>query len=129
MLVAWHSNRFWDWCVLEDEKKEIDPIFIEKLLKYLSVVYNWSILPLELLNYFESKIYKDFELYKVFFIAFYTKLILNILNEKIKLFSIPSDQNMSQGTKFFNTLTLHTTSRFNVREAAFSGTRFSKKMV
>ena len=31
MPVAWHSERWWDFCVSEDEKKEIDPIFIEKL--------------------------------------------------------------------------------------------------
>ena len=31
MSVAWHSSRWWDWCVSEDEKKEIDPIFIEEL--------------------------------------------------------------------------------------------------
>ena len=30
-LVAWHPNRWWDWCLLEDEKKEIDPMFIEEL--------------------------------------------------------------------------------------------------
>ena len=30
MCVAWHPNRWWNWCVSEDEKKEIDPIFIEK---------------------------------------------------------------------------------------------------
>ena len=31
MSAAWHSNRWWDWCVLVDEKKEIDPIFIGEL--------------------------------------------------------------------------------------------------
>ena len=31
MPVAWHPNGWWDWCVSEDEKKEIDPIFIEEL--------------------------------------------------------------------------------------------------
>ena len=29
MPVAWHPNRWWDWCVLEDEKKEIKPSFRE----------------------------------------------------------------------------------------------------
>ena len=29
--VAWHPNRWWDWCMSEDEKKEIDSIFIEQL--------------------------------------------------------------------------------------------------
>ena len=31
MPVAWHPNRWWNCCVSEDEKKEIDPIFIEEL--------------------------------------------------------------------------------------------------
>ena len=31
MSVAWHLNRWWDWCKSEDEKKEIGPIFIEEL--------------------------------------------------------------------------------------------------
>ena len=31
MTVSWHPNRWWDCCVSEEEKKEIDPIFIEEL--------------------------------------------------------------------------------------------------
>ena len=31
MPVAWHPKRWWDWCVSEDEKKEIDRMFIEEL--------------------------------------------------------------------------------------------------
>ena len=31
MSVAWHPNRWWNFCVSEDEKKEIDPNFIEEL--------------------------------------------------------------------------------------------------
>ena len=31
MPVAWHLDRCWDWCISEDEKKEIDPMFTEKL--------------------------------------------------------------------------------------------------
>ena len=31
MPVAWHPNRWWDWCMLKDEKKEIDPMFLEEL--------------------------------------------------------------------------------------------------
>ena len=31
MPVAWHPNRWWEFCVSEDEKKEIDPVFIEEL--------------------------------------------------------------------------------------------------
>ena len=30
MLVVWHPNRWWDWCVSEDGKKETDPMFIEE---------------------------------------------------------------------------------------------------
>ena len=30
MAVAWHSNRMQDWCMSEEEKKEVDPIFIEE---------------------------------------------------------------------------------------------------
>ena len=26
MPVAWHPNRWWDWCVPKDEKKQTDPI-------------------------------------------------------------------------------------------------------
>ena len=31
MAVAWHPDRWWVWCMSEDEKKEIDPMFIEEL--------------------------------------------------------------------------------------------------
>ena len=31
MPVAWHHNRWCDWRVSENEKKEIDPTFIEEL--------------------------------------------------------------------------------------------------
>ena len=31
MPVAWHPGRWWDQCISEDEKKEISPVFIEKL--------------------------------------------------------------------------------------------------
>ena len=30
MSVAWYPDRCWDWC-MSDEKKEINPIFIELL--------------------------------------------------------------------------------------------------
>ena len=30
MPVPWHSRRWWDWCMSEDEKK-IDPIFTNKV--------------------------------------------------------------------------------------------------
>ena len=31
MPVAWHPKRWWNWCVSEDEKMKIDPIFTEEL--------------------------------------------------------------------------------------------------
>ena len=31
MPLAWHPNRWWDWYVSENEKKEIDPMFLEEL--------------------------------------------------------------------------------------------------
>ena len=31
MPIAWHPKRWWNFCVSVDEKKEIDPIFIEEL--------------------------------------------------------------------------------------------------
>ena len=31
MPITWHSNRWWDFCVSEDEEKEIDSMFIEEL--------------------------------------------------------------------------------------------------
>ena len=29
MPVAWHPKRWWDFCMTEHEKKEIEPILIE----------------------------------------------------------------------------------------------------
>ena len=31
MPVEWHPNRWWNWCMSEDGKKEIDTMFIEEL--------------------------------------------------------------------------------------------------
>ena len=31
MPVAWHPKRWWNWCVSEDKKMKIDPIFTEEL--------------------------------------------------------------------------------------------------
>ena len=31
MSVAWHLKRWWNWCVSENEKMEIDSVFIEEL--------------------------------------------------------------------------------------------------
>ena len=28
MLVAWHPKRWWNFCMSEDEKKQIEPIFL-----------------------------------------------------------------------------------------------------
>ena len=29
MLIAWHPRLWWNFCMSEDEKKEIEPIFTE----------------------------------------------------------------------------------------------------
>ena len=29
MPVAWHPKRWWNFCMSEEEKKEIEPIFTE----------------------------------------------------------------------------------------------------
>ena len=29
MPVAWHPNRWWNFCMSEDEKKEVEPTFNE----------------------------------------------------------------------------------------------------
>ena len=29
MPTVWHPKRWWNFCLLEDEKKEIEPIFTE----------------------------------------------------------------------------------------------------
>ena len=31
MHVAWDPDKWWNWCISEDEKKEINPMFIEVL--------------------------------------------------------------------------------------------------
>ena len=33
MSVAWHPTRWWDWCISEDQKKEIEPNFTDKVRK------------------------------------------------------------------------------------------------
>ena len=30
MPIACHPNTGWQWCMLEDKKKEMDPMFIEE---------------------------------------------------------------------------------------------------
>ena len=52
MSAVWDPNRWWDWCMSEDEKKEIGAMFIEELSKYVSVVYDMGVL-----KHFESKIF------------------------------------------------------------------------
>ena len=37
MPVAWHPTRWWDWCMSGDENKEIDPIFTDKVWKWVSL--------------------------------------------------------------------------------------------
>ena len=39
MPIAWHPKRWWNFCMSEDEKKEIEPIFTEELQKCVSVVW------------------------------------------------------------------------------------------
>ena len=57
MPVAWHSNRWWDWCVSEDQKKEIDPMFIKELWKeWFGSMQIWGIETFCLSRY--SNIYK-----------------------------------------------------------------------
>ena len=31
MSIAWHPKRWWDWCLSEDEKKEIDNMLTKEL--------------------------------------------------------------------------------------------------
>ena len=44
MPVAWRPNRWWDWFMSDDEKKEIDPMSIKELQKCVSVVRNMGVL-------------------------------------------------------------------------------------
>ena len=44
MPMACYPNRCWDLCVSEEEKKEIDPMFIQGLWKCVLAVYNWEVL-------------------------------------------------------------------------------------
>ena len=38
MLAVWHPLKWWDWCLSEDDKKEIQPTFTDKLGKYKKLV-------------------------------------------------------------------------------------------
>ena len=44
MPIAWNPKRWWNFCISEDEKKEIEPIFIEGSLNRTSVLYNMEVL-------------------------------------------------------------------------------------
>ena len=48
MLIAWHSKRWWHFCMSEDEKKEIKLIFLSNAFN----VYN-----MEVLKHLDTKIY------------------------------------------------------------------------
>ena len=41
--VAWHPNKLRDWCVSDYDKKEIDPMFIEKFQKCDGSIQNGGI--------------------------------------------------------------------------------------
>ena len=55
MPVAWYPNRWWDWCISEDEKKEIDSIFIEELLKCVGIIQFGGIR-----RFWDKKMYMNF---------------------------------------------------------------------
>ena len=44
MPIAWHPERWWNFCMSEDEKKEIEPNFTEWLNKCASAVSNIEVL-------------------------------------------------------------------------------------
>ena len=56
MLVTWLPTRWRDWCISEDDKKGIEPIFIcekwEKCFYYVSIVFD-----LEVSKHFGTKNY------------------------------------------------------------------------
>ena len=44
MPLILHPTRCWDWCLPEDEKEEKETIFIDKVGKSVSVVYDLGVL-------------------------------------------------------------------------------------
>ena len=46
MLVTWYPKRCWNFCLLEDEKKETEPIFLSNYLNVYSM---------KVLGYFATK--------------------------------------------------------------------------
>ena len=87
MPAAWHSNKWLDWCVSEDDKKIINPMFIEELQMCVSVVCNigvlknfvfWGIETFCLLRYWNilsPKFIAILNYIKSLCIIFYAKLI------------------------------------------------------
>ena len=48
MPVAWHPARWWDWCLSEDEKKGVEPIFTDKVGKFQKDdVRQWEIVKVD----------------------------------------------------------------------------------
>ena len=43
MPIAWHPKRWWNFCMSEDEKKEIKQIFTNKCFQCTSAVYNMEV--------------------------------------------------------------------------------------
>ena len=43
MPIAWHPTRWWNFCMSEDEKKELEPSCFEQCF-HASVVYNTEVL-------------------------------------------------------------------------------------
>ena len=39
MLIAWHPKRWWNFCVSENEKKEIEPILLSNVFN----LYNMEV--------------------------------------------------------------------------------------
>ena len=60
MSVAWHRNRRWDWFVSENEKMEIDPMFI-KSYKSASSIQIGGIELFYLRDVFWPKVLKHFK--------------------------------------------------------------------
>ena len=94
MLIVWYPKRWYNFCLPENEKKEIEPTFTEGLLKCVSVVYNMGVLKHFLSDFLVSfcwsKYFKSMQ-YKSY------KQRHNI----VQSFSILPDQNISRGDKSF----------------------------
>ena len=62
MPIAWHPKRWWNFCMSEDEKEEIDTIFIEKSV---GSIQNGGIETFWLKK-LDNKMHKQFSLLKCF---------------------------------------------------------------